>query len=52
MSKRELNISNLQISRSIKCGRSTLIEVFWRCNELGLNYSQAGCLCLRNVSWC
>ncbi len=37
----ELNVSNVQISRSIKCGRSTLIEVFRRCSELGLDYSQA-----------
>jgi len=38
---RELNVSNVQISRSIKCGRSTLIEVLRRCSELGLDFSQA-----------
>jgi len=38
---KELNVSNVQISRSIKCGRSTLIEVFRRCDELGLDYGQA-----------
>ena len=37
----ELNANKVQISRSIKCGRSTLIEVFRRCSELGLDFSQA-----------
>ena len=38
---KEMNVSNVQISRSMKCGRSTLIDVFRRCDELGLDFSQA-----------
>ena len=38
---KELKVSNVQISRSIQCGRSTLIEVFRRCDELGLDFNQA-----------
>ena len=38
---REMHVSNVQISRSLQCGRSTLIEIFRRCDELGVDYSQA-----------
>jgi hypothetical protein len=38
---REMDVSNVQISRSMQCGRSTIIEIFQRCDELGLDFSQA-----------
>jgi len=38
---REMDVSNVQISRSMQCGRSTIIEIFRRCDELGLDFSQA-----------
>lgn len=38
---REMQVSNVQISRSLQCGRSTLIEIFRRCDELGVDYNQA-----------
>lgn len=38
---KEMDVSNVQISLSMKCGRSTLIDLFRRCDELGLDFSQA-----------
>ena len=38
---REIDVSNVQISRSMQCGRSTIIEIFRRCDEFGLDFSHA-----------
>lgn len=38
---REMDVSNVQISLSLKCGRSTLIDIFRKCDELGVDYHQA-----------
>lgn len=37
---RSMNISNVEISRSINCSRTTLIDLFHKCDEADLDYAK------------
>lgn len=38
---KSMKISNVEISRSISCSRTTLIDLFHKCDDSGLDYTKA-----------
>lgn len=38
---REMNLSNVNISRSIQCSRTTLIEMFRKCDDVEMTHAKA-----------